>query len=86
MTQINLNLNNFNDFEALLSLFPSSNQFIFTEKKVFKSIKSHICSCGTKMVHNGFDYVRKKGFGKVKVGKQICKNCNKQHHEEKSFF
>lgn len=86
MTQINLNLNNFNDFEALLSLFPSSNQFIFTEKKIFKSIKNHICCCGTKMVDNGFDFIRKKGFGKVKVGKQICQNCKKQQHEDKSFF
>lgn len=86
MTQINLNLNNFNDFEALLSFFPASNKFIFTEKKVFRSIESHICSCGTKMVDNGFDFMRKKGFGKVKVGKQICPNCKKQHHEDKSFF
>lgn len=86
MTRINLNLNNFNDFEALLSLFPSSNEYIFTEKKVFKSIENIFCSCGTKMVANGFDFVRKKGFGKVKVGKQICLNCKRQHHEDKSFF
>ena len=86
MTEIYLNLNNFNDFERLLELFPASNEYIFSEKHVFKAKKCHICSCGTKMVHNGFDYVRKKGFGKAKVGKQICSRCKKQHHEEKSFF
>lgn len=86
MTEIYLNLNNFNDFESLLELFPASNDYIFSEKHVFKAKNCHICSCGTKMVHNGFDYVRKKGFGKVKVGKQICPDCKNQYHEEKSFF
>jgi hypothetical protein len=86
MTRINLTLNNFSDFEAFLPLFPASNDYIFTEKKVFKSIKYIFCSCGTKMVDNGFDFIRKKGFGKVKVGKKICQNCKIQHHEDKSFF
>jgi hypothetical protein len=86
MTRINLTLNNFSDFEAFLPLFPASNDYIFTEKKVFKSTKYIFCSCGTKMVDNGFDFIRKKGFGKVKVGKKICQNCKIQHHEDKSFF
>jgi len=86
MTEIYLNLNNFNDFESLLALFPASNQYIFSENKVFKAKNHHICSCGTKMVYNGFDIIRKKGFGKVKVGKQLCQCCKKQHHEDKSFF
>jgi hypothetical protein len=38
------------------------------------------------MTHNGYDFVRKKGFGKAKVGKQICPNCGKQHHEDKGFW
>jgi hypothetical protein len=38
------------------------------------------------MVYNGFDIVRKKGFGKTKVGKQICKKCGMQHHEDKGFW
>jgi len=71
VTKINLTLNNFSDFKAFLSLFPVSNDYIFTENKVFKSIKPVFCSCGTKMVNNGFDIIRKKGFGKVKVGKKI---------------
>ena len=86
MTKINLTLNNFSDFKTLFSLFPASSNFIFTEKKVFKSIKPVFCSCGTKMVDNGFDYIRKKGFGKVKIGKKLCPHCKEQHHEDSSFF
>lgn len=86
MTEIHLNLNNFNDFESLLALFPASNEYVFSEKQVFRAKTHRICSCGTKMVFNGHDFVRKKGFGKVKVGKQICPNCHKQYREEKSFF
>lgn len=85
MTEIYLNLNNFNDFEALLSLFPASNDYEFTAKKIFRSKKRVIC-CGQDCVHDGFDFIRKKNFGKAKVGKQICKICGKQHHEDKSFW
>jgi len=38
------------------------------------------------MTHNGYDYVRKKYFGKAKVGKQVCPSCGKQHHEDKGFW
>jgi hypothetical protein len=86
MTEIHLNLNNFNDFGNLLALFPASDEYIFSEKQVFKAKNQHICSCGTKMVFNGHNFVRKKGFGKVRVGKQICPKCNKQYHEDKFFF
>lgn len=86
MTEIHSNLNNFSDFEAILGYFPSSNQYEFTSKKIFR-LKHHIiCSCGHMMIHNGFDLARKKGFGKVKIGKQLCKICNNQHHEDKSFW
>lgn len=30
--------------------------------------------------------MREKGFGKVKIGKQLCKKCDAQHHEDKSFW
>ena len=86
MTEIQVNLNNLSESEALFSLFPASNKYEFTAKKVFR-LKHHIiCSCGTEMVHNGFDYARKKGFGKVKIGKQLCKSCENQHQEDKSFW
>jgi len=38
------------------------------------------------MVHNGYDYARKNGFGKVKIGKQICQKCGAEHHEDKTFW
>jgi len=86
MTEIQLNFNNLSESEALFSLFPASDKYEFTAKKVFR-LKHHIfCSCGTEMVHNGFDYARKNCFGKVRIGKQICQNCGNQHHEDKSFW
>ena len=85
MTEIYLNLNNFNDFETLLSLFPASKDYEFTAKKVFRSKKRVIC-CGQECLHDGHDFIRKKGFGKAKVGKQLCKICGKQYHEDKSFW
>lgn len=86
MTEIHLTLNNFLDFRALLSLFPESNQYEFSSKKVFRAKELVICNCGCQMTHNGFDYVRKRGFGRAKVGKQICPKCGQQHHEDKGFW
>ena len=86
MTEIHLNLNNFLDFEQLLRLFPESNKYEFTSKKVFR-LKERITSkAGYKMVHNGYDYARKNGFGKVRIGKQICPVTGEQHHEDKGFW
>ncbi len=85
MTEIYLNLNNFLDFKPLLALFPASNDYEFTAKKTFRSKKRVIC-CGQECVHDGHDFVRKKGFGRTKVGKQLCKKCGKQYHEDKSFW
>jgi len=85
MTEIYLNLNNFTDSKLLLTLFPASNEYEFTAKRVFRSKKRVIC-CGQECVHDGHDFIRKKGFGKAKVGKQICQICGKQHHEDKSFW
>ena len=69
MTETYLNLNNFNDFEALLSLFPASKDYEFTAKKIFRSKKRVIC-CEQECWHDGHDFIRKKRFGKVKIGKQ----------------
>lgn len=86
MTNIHLNLNNFNDFESLLKILPDSNKYEFTSKKVFRRKDLISCNCGHKMVHNGHNYARKKGFGKVKIGKQKCPKCNEQYVEDKSFW
>lgn len=86
MTEIHLNLNNFLDFNALLGIFPESNQYEFTSKKVFRRKIKVICSCGCQMTYNGFNFVRKKGFGKAKVGKQKCPKCGNTHTEDKGFW
>lgn len=85
MTEIYLNLNNFTDSKLLLTLFPASNEYEFTAKKVFRSKKRVVC-CEQECVHDGHDFIRKNGFGKAKVGKQLCTICGKQHHEDKSFW
>lgn len=86
MTEIHLNFNNFTDFESLLKIFPDSNNYEFTSKKVFRRKTPKTCSCGCRMVHNGYNYARKKGFGKIRLGKQICPKCNQQFVEDKSFW
>lgn len=86
MTEIHLNLNNFSNSDLLLSIFPESKKYEFTAKKVFRFVEHINCNCGNKMVHNGYDCARKKGFGTVRVGKQICLNCGAEHHEDKSFW
>jgi len=86
MTEIHLNINNFTDSSLILSIFPESNKYEFTAKKIFRLTENVSCSCGCKMVHNGYDYARKKSFGKTKIGKQRCTNCNKEYREDKSFW
>lgn len=86
MTEIHLNLNNFSDFGLLFSIFPESNKYEFTSKKVFRLKHKVICKRGHEMVHNGYDYARKKGLGKVRIGKQICSLCEEQYHEDKGFW
>jgi hypothetical protein len=86
MTEIHLTLNNFTDFDSLLRIFPESNKYEFTSKKIFRLKERVISKAGHKMTHNGYDYVRKKGFGKVKVGKQICPVTHEQYHEDKGFW
>lgn len=86
MTEIHLNLNNLSEANLLLTIFPESNKYEFTSKKVFRAKEYVCCNCGNLMVHNGYDYARKKGFGKVKIGKQICQKCGAEHHEDKIFW
>jgi uncharacterized protein YjaG (DUF416 family) len=75
MTTIQLNFNNLSEAEELFSILPASNKYEFTAKRVFR-LKHYItCLCEKEMVYNGYNYARKKGFGKVKIGKQICKSC-----------
>ena len=86
MTEIHLNLNNFLDFEQLLRIFPFSNKYEFNRKKVFRLKIRIMCKCSNLMTHNGYNYARKNGFGKVKIGKQRCSFCGAEHYEDKRFW
>lgn len=86
MTEIHLNLNNFTHSDQFLTLFPVGKEYEFTAKKVFRRKQKLTCTCNKQMVHNGYDYARKKGFGKVRIGKQRCQNCGAEHHEDKAFW
>lgn len=86
MTEIHTALNNFADAGLLLSIFPSSGGYEFTSKRVFRLRDRVACDCGQHMVHNGYNYARKKGFGKVRMGKQCCRRCGAEHHEDKPFW
>lgn len=86
MTEIHTTLNNFFGQKSLLELFPESNEYEFTNKKVFRRRYFIVCKCSNHMVHNGYDYARKKGFGKVRIGKQICLKCGETHSEDRSFW
>ena len=81
-----IHLKNLSDCEMLLSIFSTSNRYEFTSKKVFRLKEHKICSRWHEMVHNGYDYARKKGLGKVKIGKQICLICGEEHREDKGFW
>lgn len=85
MTDVHFTLNNFFGKE-LLDLLPSSELYEFTANKVFRRKVTQTCSCGHKMVHNGYNYARKKGLGKVRIGKQICPICDSQFQEDKQFW
>jgi len=86
MTEIHTTINTFANAVSLLSIFPASDRYEFTSKKVFR-LKDWIpCACGKHMVHNGYNYARKKGFGKVRMGKQRCLRCGAEHQEDKSFW
>lgn len=86
MTEIHTTINTFASAAGLLSIFPVSDRYEFTSKKVFRLKDWVPCACGKHMVHNGYNYARKKGFGKVRIGKQRCLACGAEHHEDKSFW
>lgn len=79
-------LNNFFDSGLLLRILPDSNQYEFTASKVFRLKNKVVCSCGHEMVHNGYNYARKSGLGKVRIGKQRCPICHQEHYEDKVFW
>ena len=86
MTDIHYNLNNFLQADLFSRIFPVSNEFEFTAKGVFRRKDCRQCSHGHAMAHNGYDYARKHGLGKVRIGKQRCMICGEEYHEDKGFW
>lgn len=86
MSEIHTTFFNFSEVGLLKQVLPASDEYEFTAKKVFRKRETPICTCGCKCVHNGYGYVRKKNFGKVKIGKYFCSKCGKHQQEDKIFW
>ncbi len=86
MTEIHATFFNFSEVALLSQILPKSSDYEFTADKIFRRREPPACTCGNKCVHNGYDYVRKKQFGKVKIGKCICPVCGRQLNEDKGFW
>lgn len=86
MTVVHTNLFNFSGSGVLRQILPCSEEYEFTAKKVFRRKAPLTCKCGCICIHNGYNYARKKGFGKVKIGKYACPICGESYEEDKSFW
>lgn len=86
MSEIHTTFFNFSEVELLRQILPKSDAYEFTSKKVFRRRETPVCTCGCKCVYNGYNFARKKHFGKVKIGKYICPQCGKQQEEDKIFW
>ncbi len=86
MTQIQTTFFNFSEAELLSQILPNSSDYEFTADKIFRRREPPICTCGCKCVYNGYNYVRKKQFGKAKIGKYICPICGEGFSEDKKHW
>ena len=71
---------NFSETPILLKIFGEfGNEYEYTENEIFRKKNPPRCPiCGRKMVHNGFNSYTKKGMGRIKIGKYICKPCDEK--------
>jgi len=86
MTVVHTSLFNFSDSGVLRQILPCSDDYEFSVKKVFRRKVPPTCKCGCTCNHNGYNYARKKGFGKVRIGKYLCPVCEESYEEDKSFW
>ncbi len=88
MVTIASTLNNFSEIPIFLNIFSGfGNEFEYTENKIFRRKNPPQCPvCGTNMVRNGFNKYTKKCLGAIKIGKYICKQCDKPLEEERSAW
>lgn len=86
MTEIHTNFFNFSEAALLSQILPASEKFEFTADKIFRKRETPVCTCNCKCNYNGYNFIKKKHFGKIKIGKYVCPNCNNQFYEDKSFW
>lgn len=88
MVTINSTFNNFSEISTLENIFNDfGKDFEFTRKEIFrKKVPPECPDCGNQMVHNGFDKITKKSIGAIKIGKYLCKKCDKTLTETRSAW
>ena len=88
MVIINTTFVNSSEIPILLKIFGEfGNEYEYTENDIFRKKTPPLCpKCGHKMVHNGFNSYTKKGMGRIKIGKYICKPCDEKIEEDRSVW
>jgi hypothetical protein len=88
MVIINTTFGNFSETPILQKIFGEfGNEYEYTENDIFRKKNPPQCpTCARKMVHNGFNSYTKKGMGRIKIGKYICKPCNENLEEDRSVW
>jgi len=63
------------------------NDYEYTETCIFRKNKTAPMSeCKNSTVHNGFNQYTKKGLGRIKIGKYLCKHCGKMLEEQRTAW
>jgi len=88
MVGINLNFNNFGDFDIIMSIFGGfSKDFEVTSNGVFRIKIAPPCPiCQTQTNFNGSNQYTKKNLGTFKIGKYECPCCKKSIEEDRSIW
>ncbi len=88
MVTVNTTFGNFSETPILQKIFDDfGNEYEYTENGILrKKIPPQCPMCGRKMVHNGFNSYTKKGMGRIKIGKYICKPCDEKIEEDRSVW
>jgi transposase-like protein len=88
MVTINTTFVNSSEIPILLKIFGEfGNEYEYTENDIFRKKTPPQCpKCSRKMVHNGFNGYSKKGMGRIKIGKYLCKPCNENIEEDRSVW
>ena len=88
MVTVNTTFSTFSETPILQNIFSEfGNEYEYTENNIFRKKTPPQCPvCGGKMVHNGFNSYAKKGMGRIKIGKYICKPCVETLEEDRSVW